>query len=89
MKTRVILSAALFLLACTVMAQRPPRRNISPARHPNLAAAQKYTAQAYEKIAAAQKANEWDLGGHAQRAKELLLEADKELKLAAETANAR
>jgi hypothetical protein len=89
MKTRVILSAAVLLLVCAAMAQRPPKRNISPARHPNLAAAQKYTAQAFEKIAAAQKANEWDLGGHAQKAKDLLLEADKELKLAAEAANAR
>jgi hypothetical protein len=89
MKIRIILTAALFLLVCAVMAQKPPKRNISPVRHPNLAAAQRYTAQAFEKISAAQKANEWDLGGHAQRAKELLLEADKELKLAAEAANSR
>jgi hypothetical protein len=87
MKTRVILTAALFLLGCTAMAQRP-RQNISPARHPNLAAAQRFTLQAYEKISAAQKANEWDLGGHARKAKELLEQADRELKLAAEVSNA-
>lgn len=37
----------------------------------------------------AQKANEWDLGGHAQKAKELLDESNKELKLAAEASNRR
>jgi hypothetical protein len=88
MKTRVILTAALFLLVCTATAQRP-KQNISPARHPNLAAAQRFTLQAYEKVSAAQRANEWDLGGHAQKAKELLEQADRELKLAAETANAK
>ena len=44
-------------------------------------------AEAFNKITAAQTANEWDLGGHAAKAKDLLEQADKELKLAAETAN--
>ena len=37
----------------------------------------------------AQKANEWDLQGHAQRAKNLLDQVNNELKLAAEASNAR
>ncbi|HKV93412.1 MAG TPA: hypothetical protein VJW20_12765, partial [Candidatus Angelobacter sp.] len=56
-------------------------------RHPNLAAAQKLAGQAYEKIVAAQQANEWDLNGHAQKAKDLLDEVNRELKQAAEASN--
>jgi hypothetical protein len=42
---------------------------------------------AYEKIIAAQHANEWDMKGHAQKAKELLEQVNNELKAAAEAAN--
>jgi F0F1-type ATP synthase membrane subunit b/b' len=64
-----------------------PVRNVSAAKHPNIAAAQKLAAQAFEKVVAAQKANEYDLGGHAQKAKELLEQVNAELKAAAEQAN--
>ena len=77
---------ALLVIGGIAIAQ-PPARNISGFRHPNLAAAQRLSRQAYEKIVAAQEANEWDLGGHAQKAKELLDQVNNELKLAAETAN--
>jgi len=83
----VILGAGL-LVGATAFAQRPPE-NISPKRHPNLAAAQRLVDQAFNKISEAQKANEFDLGGHAAKAKALLDDANKELKLAAETANKR
>jgi hypothetical protein len=66
---------------------KEPVRNVSAAKHPNLAAAQKLAAQAYDKLDAAQKANEYDLDGHAQKAKELLKTANDEIKLAAEAAN--
>jgi len=64
-----------------------PARNVSAARHPNLAAAQRLVSQAFEKISAAQQANEFDLKGHAAKAKQLLDEANNELKQAAEAAN--
>ena len=67
--------------------QAPPKRNVSPARHPNLAAAQRLCDQAFVRVTEAQKANEYDLGGHAAKAKELLDQASRELKLAAEAAN--
>lgn len=60
-----------------------PRRK----RHPNLAAAQRLSHQAWEKITEAQKANEWDMDGHAAKAKELLDQVNNELKMAAEAAN--
>jgi hypothetical protein len=66
---------------------QPPARNVNPGRHPNLAAAQRLSAQAYQKIIAAQQANEWDMQGHAQKAKELLDQVNRELKLAAQAAN--
>jgi len=79
-----------FTMVCTglVFAQKKPVTNISARRHPNLAAAQRFSVQAYDKIVAAQQANEWDLNGHAQKAKALLDQVNQELKLAAEVSNA-
>ncbi len=76
----------MLLLGGVAIAQRPAR-NISAGRHPNLAAAQRLSQQALERIEAAQQANEWDLNGHAKKAKELLDEVNRELKLAAEASN--
>jgi hypothetical protein len=78
--------AISMLWAGTVLAQRPPE-NISPKKHPNLAAAQRLIDQAFAKVSAAQQANEWDMNGHAARAKQLLDQASAELKQAAEVAN--
>ncbi len=56
-------------------------------RHGNLRAAQKFIERAINKITAAQLANEYDMEGHAARAKELLDRAYDEIKLAAQAAN--
>jgi hypothetical protein len=64
-----------------------PAENISGKKHPNLAAAQRLCYNAFEKITAAQEAHEWDLDGHAAKAKELLDQASNELKQAAISAN--
>ena len=80
------LAGVLLLLGGLALAQKP-KENISGGRHPNLAAAQRLSQQAWQRIVAAQEANEFDMQGHAQKAKNLLDEANKELKLAAETAN--
>lgn len=77
----------LLLLLAVVVVGQPPKRNVSSARHPNIAAAQKLSQQAYERIVAAQRANEWDMGGHAQKAKELLEQVNNELREAATAAN--
>jgi hypothetical protein len=87
---RVLLVGALgigLIAGGVAIAQHPPAENVNPNRHPNIAAAQRLTEQAYNKIVAAQQANEWDLGGHAAHAKDLLDQANRELKAAAETAN--
>ena len=55
-------------------------------KHPNIASAHKLVMQAIKRIDAAQKANEFDLGGHAAKAKDLLTQAESELKQAMEAA---
>ncbi|MDR3701230.1 MAG: hypothetical protein P4L56_16405 [Candidatus Sulfopaludibacter sp.] len=87
-KTRV--TAALLgtaLLIGGLAYAQIPKKNVNPARHPNIAAAQRLSQQAFDKIVAAQQANEWDMQGHAQKAKDLLDQANKELRQAATAAN--
>lgn len=88
--TKIRVSSAvlgtLLILGGAALAQLP-KENVSPGRHPNLAAAQRLSQQAFEKIVAAQQANEWDMQGHAQKAKNLLEEANNELRAAATAAN--
>jgi hypothetical protein len=50
-------------------------------------AAQDLINRAFDRIVAAQQANEWDMGGHAARAKDLLEQARREIREAAEAAN--
>ncbi len=88
MKISLILCSAVLAFSAAAVLAHPPADNVSHHRHPNLAAAQRLTTQAFAKIEAAQRANEFDLNGHAQKAKELLDEANHELKAAAETSNA-
>jgi len=77
---------SLLLIGGIAIAQ-PPKRNVSGARHPNIAAAQRLCQQAWEKIGAAQEANEWDMQGHAKKAKHYWMKPTASLKLAAEMAN--
>jgi hypothetical protein len=84
--TSTALIGSLLLLGGIATAQRP-KQDISGRRHPNLAAAQRLSEQAWQKVVAAQEANEFDMQGHAQKAKELLDQVNRELKLAAEAAN--
>jgi len=87
-KDLLIGTAMGLILGCSgaVFAQQVPVVNIG-GRHGNLRAAQQYIQAAWERIDAAQEDNNYNLGGHAGRAKDLLTQADEELKLAAITAN--
>jgi len=82
-----IVSLGLLLGGLAYGQMGQPAENVNGRRHPNLAAAQRLCDQAFEKISAAQQANEWDMGGHAAHAKELLDQASRELKEAARAAN--
>jgi hypothetical protein len=79
-RTRILFSLLGALLMGAVM-------SIAQPHHPNLAAAQNLCNQAFERISAAQQANEWDMRGHAAKAKELLLQAKTELHEANMAAN--
>lgn len=72
-----------FLSSCMSM----PSQKVSYSRHPNLAEAQTFIQNAIDKLNAAQMANEYDMGGHAAKAIQLLNQAYAEIKLAAEAAN--
>jgi hypothetical protein len=78
-----VLSAALFLGGMLY----GQKTNINPHLHPNLAAAQKLCEQAFSRVGDAQRANEFDLEGHAQKARDLLEQASAELKMAAQASN--
>lgn len=80
-----VLAGAL-ALGGLALAQRPVA-NIDGAKHPNLAEAQQHLIQAYVKIEEARTANKEELGGHAERAMQLIGQADQELKMGAEYAN--
>jgi hypothetical protein len=80
-----VLVMCLLFIGIT-LAQRP-ETNIDPAKNPNLAEAQHHIVQAFEKINEAQKANKDHLGGHGEKAKQLLDQASRELKEAAEFAD--
>ncbi len=88
-RNKLVLGSALglsLLAGGVLVALGQPGENVGR-RHPNLMAAQHLVDQAYQRIADAQRANEWDMNGHAARAKDLLDQASRELKLAAEAAN--
>ena len=55
--------------------------------HPNIIAARKEAQHAIDHMHKAQAANEFDMGGHAQKAIDLLNQAQDEMRLAAETDN--
>jgi hypothetical protein len=78
--------ACLALLSAPALAKEPAE-NINPKLHPALAKAQHFSREAFDKISQAQRANEWDMDGHAAKAKELLQQVNEELKLAALAAN--
>ena len=89
---KILLAGVLTLATLAAASASPaqePVQNINPDRHGNLAQAQQLTVQAFDSLTAAQQANNYDLGGHVGRAKELLREANAEIKLAAQFANHR
>jgi len=86
MKKLILAALVTAFIATTAVYAQKPKPNVNANRHPNLAAAQADLTRAWNKILDAQKANEFDLGGHAQKAKDLIDQANKELKQAAEAA---
>ena len=80
-----ILSALLFSVLTVA---QDPVQDIDKNIHPNLAAAQSNVVEANKYVSIAQKDNREDMQGHAEKARDLLVQVNRELKLAAEAANA-
>ena len=85
-KDMLIGTALGLIVGCSGAIFAQPAVNIG-GRHGNLRAAQQYIVAAWQRIDTAQIDNNYNLGGHAGRAKELLVQADEELKQAAIVAN--
>jgi hypothetical protein len=81
-----ILSATLFCSGVTLA--QDPVQDIDKNRHPQLAAAQNDVVQANTHILNAQKFDKYDMQGHAEKARALLVQVNQELKLAAAASNA-
>jgi hypothetical protein len=56
-------------------------------KHPNLTHASEHLNLAFNDITAAQVANEYDMQGHAAKAKDLIAQAKEEIRQAREAAN--
>lgn len=82
-----VASTAVLICGGIVLAQGPVV-NIDAHKHPNLAGAQNHIVEAYQLIDKAQAANKDQLGGHGEKAKQLLSQADAELRAAANVSNA-
>jgi hypothetical protein len=80
-KFRVAATFAVLVFAGATLAQGPVV-NIGD-KHGNLRAAQEFIVNAYGKVDSAQHENKEGLGGHAEKAKQHLVEADEELRAAA------
>ena len=90
MKTNLLRGAGLavvLVFAGVAVAQRPVE-NIDAKLHPHLASSQRHIAEAWQEAETARTDNHQQLGGHAEKALEHLVAADRELKEAAEYANA-
>jgi len=89
MSKRVQRSAVLMclLLLGAVTVAQDPVVDIDKNLHPNLFEAQRLVVQANHFIAEAQKDNRYDMHGHAEKARQLLVDVNNELKAAAVTAN--
>jgi hypothetical protein len=87
MITGAVLCAVLSMPG--VLAAQQPMVDIDTDGHGNLSSAQEYVAMAWQRIDRAQKINNYDMGGHAARAKELLEQANTEIRAAADALNAR
>jgi hypothetical protein len=86
MNIRKVLTTGALTLALigTAAGAQDIFHTIDQARHPYLGGAQDLIGQAYTKISEGQKVVP-NMGGHAQKAKDLLEQASRELKLAEDT----
>jgi len=90
MKRKIGLAAALFsvVLFCGITLAQEPVVNVDKRVHPNLGEAQRLVHDASHFIDIAISDKKVDMKGHAERAKQLLIQANLELSEAAAAADA-
>lgn len=87
-RLRIATLLAGVMMCCAMGRAQAPNVTVDPQRHGNLASAQNNIVEAWGSISEAQRANDSHLGGHAARAKELLAQANQEIQLCADQADA-
>lgn len=87
-KSIYLVVAVAAVMGCVQAMMSDPVVNIGK-RHGELRAAQEAIVSSFAHISTAQANNNDALGGHAAKAKEYLIKADAELRLAADVANRR
>ena len=87
-KMRPFITLIAAVLFCGITLAQEPVEDINKSVHPNLAEAQRLVAEANQYLIKAQKANKYDMKGHDERARQLLAQANQEIKAAANAANA-
>ena len=84
---RVFFAMALLCVGIAY-AQTKPIQDVNSRISPNLAAAQAYMVDAFNKLTLSQAINDDDMNGHAANAKNLLIQASNEVSAAAKAAYA-
>lgn len=87
-KIEIFAALLSIVLLCSITLAQEPVVDIDRGRHPNLAEAQRLVVEANHYIREAQKDNRYDMKGHAEKARLLLVQVNDELKAAAQAANA-
>ena len=88
-KTQIFLALLSGMLFCVVTLGQTPVVDIEQSKHPNLADAQRHVVAANAAVLKAQQDNKYDMQGHAEKARDLLVQVNQELKAAAAAANAQ
>lgn len=86
---RIFFVLALVFGGVLYAQEERPLRDVNPRVNPNIAAAQEHISQAWDFVSVAQQANNFDMNNHAANAKTLLVQASKELSLAAHVADSK
>ncbi|MBS1852427.1 MAG: hypothetical protein JST79_16090 [Acidobacteria bacterium] len=90
MTKKMISTLVLLAATCALLyAASAPTVTVDSSRHGNLASAQQSIVAAWQSINTAQQENRNHLGGHAEKAKDLLNQANQEIQYAANSADNR
>lgn len=88
-KKAIQILVLLAAVSALVYAATAPSVTVDRSRHGNLYSAQESVQAAWNSINTAQQDNNYHMGGHAEKAKDLLYQASQEIQYAANSADNR